>query len=227
MHLHHGDNPITFQAIRSDEDDVIGFFPSSFKGAITCLSYCSLTFLCQFQLFSLEKELNRPRQWKLNFIIVASMVLAYTLYNIVAFSGYLNFGGQTPEDIMIGYPSTDGLVTALRIALFITLLFSYPILFHPTRLALNRLVSYCYELYSNRGSSNNLNCDQTDETTELLISSSLRSRLLKYRKDNTVERKELKPNWLVWTCETWVMFAVSFLAAAFIPNVSVGRAGIN
>ena len=103
----------------------------------------------------------------------------------------LQFGGTTPEDIMIGYPFTDGLVTALRIALFITLLFSYPILFHPTRLALNRLVSYCYELYSSRGSTSSVSCDQTDETTELLISSSLRSRLLKYRKDSTVERKEL------------------------------------
>ena len=103
----------------------------------------------------------------------------------------LQFGGTTPEDIMIRYPFTDGLVTALRIALFITLLFSYPILFHPTRLALNRLISYCYELYSSRGSTSSVSCDQTDETTELLISSSLRSRLLKYRKDSTVERKEL------------------------------------
>ena len=90
IHLHHDDSSIKFQAIRSDDENIVGFFPSSFKGAITCLSYCSLTFLCQFQLFSLEKELNRPRQWKLNFIIIASMILAYTLYNIVAFSGYLS-----------------------------------------------------------------------------------------------------------------------------------------
>ena len=88
-------NSIIIETLTSSDVEAIGLFPSSIKGAITCLSYCSLTFLCQFQLFSLEKELNRPRRWKLNFIIIASMVLAYVLYNIVAFAGYLQVSDKS------------------------------------------------------------------------------------------------------------------------------------
>ena len=88
-------NSIIIETLTSSDVETIGLFPSSIKGAITCLSYCSLTFLCQFQLFSLEKELNRPRRWKLNFIIIASMVLAYVLYNIVAFAGYLQVSDKS------------------------------------------------------------------------------------------------------------------------------------
>ena len=47
---------------------------------------------------------------------------------------------------MLNYPRTDVLMTTARIALFFTLLFSYPVLLHPTRAAINRLVLYCYAL---------------------------------------------------------------------------------
>ncbi len=67
----------------------IALFPSTPQGAITCMSYCGLCFLCHFQLFSLEKELHKPKRWKLNLIVVVSMLVAYIIYNVVAFAGYL------------------------------------------------------------------------------------------------------------------------------------------
>ena len=39
---------------------------------------------------------------------------------------------------MLNYPKNDVLVTTARAALFLMLLFSYPVLLHPTRGALNR-----------------------------------------------------------------------------------------
>ena len=82
-------NDFTVNYLVDSDQNHIGLFPHTFHGAITCVSYCSLTFLCHFQLFSLEKELHRPKKWKLNFIVVASMIIAYCLYNIVSVAGYI------------------------------------------------------------------------------------------------------------------------------------------
>lgn len=72
-----------------EETEVITLFPDSLMAGLTCISYCSLCFVCHFQLFSLEKELHRPTQGRLNFIIITSMLTAYTIYNVVALCGYL------------------------------------------------------------------------------------------------------------------------------------------
>lgn len=74
----------------SNDQSEVALFPDSVQGAITCISYSGLCFLCHFQLFSLEKELYKPKRWKLNFIVVSSMLIAYGIYNIVAFAGYLH-----------------------------------------------------------------------------------------------------------------------------------------
>ena len=47
---------------------------------------------------------------------------------------------------MLNYPRSDILITTARVALFFTLLFSYPVLLHPTRAAINRLLVYLYNL---------------------------------------------------------------------------------
>lgn len=63
---------------------------------------------------------------------------------------YWQFLGGTSEDIMTNYPSNNYLVTAARVALFFTLLFSYPVLLHPTRSAVNRLCFYLVELWESK-----------------------------------------------------------------------------
>ena len=47
---------------------------------------------------------------------------------------------------MLNYSRDDILITTARVALFFTLLFSYPVLLHPTRAAINRLLVYMYNL---------------------------------------------------------------------------------
>ena len=58
----------------------------------------------------------------------------------------MQFFGDLQEDVMLNYPRTDVLMTTARVALFFTLLCSYPVLLHPTRGAINRLVIYSYQL---------------------------------------------------------------------------------
>lgn len=82
----HFSNSTIFIEVISSKD--IALFPSKLQGAVICASYCSLGFVCHFQLFSLEKELHRPKRWKLMFIVIASMISAYCIYIVIAMLGY-------------------------------------------------------------------------------------------------------------------------------------------
>ena len=180
----------------------IALFPNSLSGAVTCVSYCSLGFVCHFQLFSLEKELHRPKRWKLVFIVVASMIIAYCIYIVIAIMGYITvrdylwytpylplsflppplpqFAGSTAEDIMVNYDKSP-LVTAARLALFFTLLFSYPILLHPTRAAFNNFILYVYEQYKGRHGN-------TNEEDEFFINQPVSLQVLKAKEKKMFKR---------------------------------------
>ena len=55
------------------------------------VGYCSLSFVCQFNLLPLQRELRGPqRKWRLYSIVICATLLAYGLYNVVIFSGYFN-----------------------------------------------------------------------------------------------------------------------------------------
>lgn len=151
------------------------------------ISYCSLSFVCHFNLLPLQKELQRPTKKRMNIIMIGSILLAYGLYNLVIFSGLfrvsrsthtqmgkreggkelrelegseglstaiecmfvlclVQFYDEIKVDVMLNYSRDDILMTTARIAIFFTLLFSYPVLLHPTRSAINRLLLYVYQL---------------------------------------------------------------------------------
>ena len=65
------------------------YWPSDMASALTCVSYCSLTFLCHFNLFGIEAELKQSSHRKIQSIVVVSMVMAFTIYIIVAILGYI------------------------------------------------------------------------------------------------------------------------------------------
>ena len=79
-------------------------------------------------------------------ILLSLCHLRHSLY----FAFLLQFLNTTKTDIMLSFPSNDGLMTAARAALFFALLFSYPVLLHPARSAINQLISFCLELYLKR-----------------------------------------------------------------------------
>lgn len=72
-------------------DHHIQLWPVEFTGLLTSISYCSLSFVCQFNLLPLQRELRGPqRKWRLYSIVILATLLAYGLYNVVIFSGYFN-----------------------------------------------------------------------------------------------------------------------------------------
>ena len=66
--------------------------PEDPRGLLITVSYCSLSFVCHFNLLPLQKELHRPTKRRMSIIVVFSMLLAYTLYNLVIFSGVFRVG---------------------------------------------------------------------------------------------------------------------------------------
>ena len=72
-------------------DHHVHLWPDGLTGLLTCISYSSLSFVCQFQLLPLQRELRGPKKkWTLYSIVILSALLAYGLYNIVIFGGYFN-----------------------------------------------------------------------------------------------------------------------------------------
>ena len=70
-------------------EGALEYWPSDMVSALTCISYCSLTFLCHFNLFAIEGELRESSRKKIQSIIVVSMVIAFTIYIFVAVFGYI------------------------------------------------------------------------------------------------------------------------------------------
>ena len=87
------------------EDHKVAVRPPAFKGILTTISYCSLAFVCHFNLLPLQKELQRPTKTRLNIIVISSMVIAYLIYNVVIFSGYFTVS-YAREDAHILYTCT-------------------------------------------------------------------------------------------------------------------------
>ena len=77
------------------------------------------------------------------------------------------FFSTLKEDVMLNYPRDDVFVTTARVALFFTLLFSYPVLLHPTREAINRLFSIIKEIVIERMTRTRWNEDELDEQKPL------------------------------------------------------------
>lgn len=86
----------------SISDQTIQLFPVSFPGSITAISYCSLSFVCQFNIVRLQKELRgRPTKLRLYAINIGYAVIAYTIFNIAVFAGYFRVSVSdnfVPED---------------------------------------------------------------------------------------------------------------------------------
>ena len=87
----HDDSPV---------DHHIDLSPQGFSAVLTVISYCSLSFICHFNLLPLQKELRgTPSTKKLYAIVMGSLLMAYAIYNVVIFSAYFNVSGGVVREI--------------------------------------------------------------------------------------------------------------------------------
>lgn len=188
--IHHHELPAI-----NDEGEVESW-PLDTASALTCVSYCSLAFLFHFNLFGIEAELKQNLHKKIQSIVVISVATAFAIYMFVAVFGYIEFRSCTYSDVMKNYPAEDGLAIAARLALFFTLIFSYPVLMNPCRDAINSL---CL----------------------LFLRNCTRSRWFAVREEEEMPEttNELHMSKAMWLSETWILFAVTFVPASNVTDV--------
>jgi amino acid permease len=116
--------------------EMISTKPTIFVG----MSVMSVSYLCHFNMLPVHTELKTPTRRRIFKIIFRTMSIATFLYLVVGWFGYLQFGDDVQGSILDNYPDDDALVTVARLGLAITLLLSYPLLTHPCRASIDRLV---------------------------------------------------------------------------------------
>ncbi|XP_064401706.1 solute carrier family 38 member 6-like isoform X3 [Halichondria panicea] len=237
----------------SISDQTIQLFPVSFPGSITAISYCSLSFVCQFNIVRLQKELRgRPTKLRLYAINIGYAVIAYTIFNIAVFAGYFRFFEDLKENVILNYSRRNYLLIAARVALLFMLITSYPVGLHPGRDATNSVFLLVHDLISSKfckkkkstkngqntnlranGESENVNTIETDmqspkpdsvsDKDELQSPSECSGSTGKEDSRSAGESKHgnHKVPTVIWFCETYMFFALSFIPASFILNVGI------
>ena len=76
------------------------------------------------ELFSFLMTLNL----KLFLVVTISLILCCIVYTLTGTFGYLTFGEDVNNDILVSYSATDPLVIAARVLMAVAMITSYPIL---------------------------------------------------------------------------------------------------
>jgi amino acid permease len=106
---------------------------------LSAFSSLSLAFSCQATAPIIGNEIVRPTTSRLLAVFAGAIGLAWTLYTIVAVSGYSTFGDRVQANILDSYPD-NGLTSITRVGLAFVVIFSYPIQTFVTRLSITSLV---------------------------------------------------------------------------------------
>ncbi len=105
------------------------FSPSAF----ILLSMLSTAFVAHYHAPRLYMELKDRSIAKLNVITGCAFGASAVIYMIMMTTGFLTFGGHSSSFILNNYASTDKLATAARLAVGVTLLTGYPLIFFALR----------------------------------------------------------------------------------------------
>ncbi|KAF4662592.1 hypothetical protein FOL46_005219 [Perkinsus olseni] len=109
------------------------------------ISISSVSYLCHFNILPVVvEEMRAPTKSRSNEAIRWTMVSVAIMYVAFAVFGYLyayDMPGGVSGDILLNFPSDSILVNIVRIALFLTLDLSYPLLVLPCYQSLESLVT--------------------------------------------------------------------------------------
>jgi len=108
---------------------------------LNAFSIMCCAFLCHFNVVPTQNDLNDPNRTRLNRVIYATMSIADLIYTVVACFGYMQFRDNSCDNVLKNYDNKSTLITCGRAALALTLLLSFPLLTHPCRNELNKLIN--------------------------------------------------------------------------------------
>ncbi|GMM55230.1 aspartate/glutamate transporter [Maudiozyma humilis] len=132
------------EAINDLKGNVSYGFPTGEPSPLTTLPIFIFAYTCHHNMFSVINEQKDGTFKSVKKIAVGSMILAYLLYCLIGFSGYLTFGDNIVGNIITLYPlslsSTIG-----RVAIVLLVTFAFPLQCHPARASIHHIIHYIEE----------------------------------------------------------------------------------
>lgn len=110
-----------------------------FRGMLSSFSIVIFAYTGSMNIFSIINELEDNSMTQINKIINSSIAISSFLFLSVGVTGYLTFGSNTLGNILLNYDPNSPWIYAANFCLASMLVLSFPLLFHPLRIAINNL----------------------------------------------------------------------------------------
>ncbi|AJR36875.1 AQG_2a_G0026790.mRNA.1.CDS.1 [Saccharomyces cerevisiae] len=121
-------------------NDICWWKIHDFKGLLSTFSIIIFAFTGSMNLFPMINELKDNSMENITFVINNSISLSTALFLIVGLSGYLTFGNETLGNLMLNYDPNSIWIVIGKFCLGSMLILSFPLLFHPLRIAVNNVI---------------------------------------------------------------------------------------
>lgn len=125
---------------KSIRGDVCWFKIYDPKGLLSTFSIIVFAYTGSMNLFSIINELKDNSMAHITSVINNSIAISTMVFLAVGISGYLTFGSKTLGNIMLNYNPDSVWVYIGKLCLGSMVMLSFPLLFHPCRIAINNLI---------------------------------------------------------------------------------------
>ena len=119
-------------------------------GVLTTFSIIIFAFTGSMNLFSIINELKENSMTNIKSIINRSIVISGFFFVVVGLFGYLTFGETTLGNVLLNYNSDKFAVKFARFNLGLMVVLSFPLMFHPCRIACNNMIHWLQINYGPR-----------------------------------------------------------------------------
>ena len=118
------------------------FHVYSWKGLLSSFSIVIFAYTGSMNIFSIINELEDNAMTEINKIINYSISISSFFFLSVGITGYLTYGSNTLGNILLNYDPNSPWIYIANFCLASMLILSFPLLFHPLRIAVNNLVVF-------------------------------------------------------------------------------------
>ena len=107
-------------------------------GLLRTFGILCFAFTCHFNVLSIHNELKRATKKRWFAVVNSSMLFCIVMYSLVGAFGYLSFKDDVDGNLLLGYDD-DIVIIVGKLAICVTIVFSYPLLAHPCKMAIEQM----------------------------------------------------------------------------------------
>lgn len=132
-----------FNTTQGNRGDVNWISIYDLRGTMSSFSIIIFAFTGAMNLFSIVNELKNNSMATITQVINHSISLSSIVFLLIGVFGYLTFGSNTSGNIMLNYDSDFLPVKIGNFSLGTMVILTFPLLFHPLRIAINNIYVWC------------------------------------------------------------------------------------